>query len=138
MRTATLTLFALLALTTEIAQAGPFNQSCLDNEAIMTSVQTTSENKLRFGDRGQLSDEDVSQIASVQPQASCARLGDRGQLSEDDISQIASVQPSSVEPLKPILLTGVRGHRGQLGEEDIAQIRSVRPVGAIMLPAGYN
>ena len=112
MRTATLTLFALLALTTEIAQAGPFNQSCLENEAIMTSVQTTSANKLRFGDRGQLS--------------------------EEDISQIASVQPSSVEPLKPILLTGVRGHRGQLGEEDIAQIRSVQPVGAIMLPAGYN
>lgn len=108
MRRATLTLFALLALTTEIAQAGTFNQASLQSEAIMISGQ--------------------------QPSASCLRYGDRGQLSEEDVSQIASVQPSLIEPLKPVLLTGVRAHRGQLGEDDIAQIRSVQPVGAIMLP----
>lgn len=96
---------ALLALPAHADQAASFQQHCLESEALIASTRIQKA------------------------QGACAA---RGELSLEDEAQIASVQPTGLEPLHPLILTGLAAHRGQLSDEDIAQIESVRPADAII------
>lgn len=106
MKTATLIALALITLPAQAERLTPFQQHCRDSEAIVASVQA--------------------------PQANAGLCAHRGQLSQEDEAQIASVQPGQGEPLRPLILTGLPAHRGQLGEDDIALMESVRSAGAIL------
>lgn len=118
MRTLPLIALSLLSLSAQAASTSPFQQPCLESQAIM---------------------------ASVQPSMATATTGStgpgchRGQLDPEDLAQMESVRPSSLVPRVPTVITGLSAHRGQLGPEDIAIIESVQPVGAIRrLDIGLN
>jgi hypothetical protein len=79
MRRAAMITLALLAMPAHADKASPFYQHCVESESIVASVQPQGM---------------PMRVAAPQAQSSvCCQYGHRGQLSEEDISQIRSVQP---------------------------------------------
>lgn len=125
MRTTALIAIALLSLPVHAAKVSPFNQPCLENESIVVSVQPQSA--------------PVRLAALEAPLGNSGPACHRGQLSQDDLSYVKSVQPSDTAPVRPLVITGLSGHRAQLGPEDISMIESVQPRGAtVALDIGLN
>lgn len=125
MRTTALIAIALLSLPAHAAKVSPFNQPCLENESIVTSVQPQSA---------------PVRLAGLEAPLGKSGPGcHRAQLSPEDLSQMKSVQPSAMAPVRPLVITGLSGHRAQLGPEDLSVIESVQPKGAVVaLDIGLN
>jgi hypothetical protein len=117
MRATALIAIALLSLPVHAAKVSTFNQDCVESESIIASVQPQST--------------PVQQAALETPFGNTGPGCPRGQLSEEDLSHIKSVQPSDITPLVPLIITGMSAHRAQLSQEDISLIESVQPVGAL-------
>jgi hypothetical protein len=119
MRNQYLILAALLSQSALAAPAAPFNETCLENESVIASVQP-QKSSLR------------QQVipARAKPVGEVCQYG---QLTREDLSYVESVQPSEIAPLVLPVIVGEVCQYGQLTREDLSYIESVQPVRAVRL-----